>query len=125
MKRNMICFLAFLMVAALADFRSLAAKSTSQDGGAEKKVETEQEKQRRKLLGVWQDNYQGKRTMTLNEDGSGTMLVELSGLQATLFASKLRFDMKWSLEGKKLTKKTVGGEPRPAHIKPVSAIGLP
>ena len=75
------------------------------------KPESEEEKTRRMLLGVWQDDYQGKRTMTLNEDGSGTMLVELSGVQAFLFASKLRFDMTWLLDGKKLTKKTVGGEP--------------
>ena len=75
------------------------------------KPESEEEKARRMLLGVWQDNYQGKRTMTLNDDGRGTMFVELSGVQAFLFASKLRFDMVWSLDGKKLTKKTVGGEP--------------
>jgi hypothetical protein len=73
--------------------------------------ETEEEKARRKLLGVWQDEYRGKRTMNLNEDGRGTMVVELSGVQAFLFASKLRFDMKWSLDGKRFTKKTVGGEP--------------
>jgi len=76
------------------------------------RTETEDEKTRRKLLGVWQDHYQGKRTMTLNEDGTGTMLVELSGVQATLFASKLRFDMRWSLEGKILKKRSVGGEPK-------------
>jgi hypothetical protein len=70
-----------------------------------------EEKARRQLLGVWQDDYQGKRTMTLKEDGAGTMLVELSGLQATLFAPRLRFDLRWSLDGKTFTKKTVGGEP--------------
>lgn len=75
------------------------------------KPESEEEKTRRMLLGVWQDDYQGKRTMTLNADGSGTMLVELRGAQALLFASKLRFDMTWLLDGKKLTKKTVGGVP--------------
>lgn len=74
-------------------------------------VDSEQAKTRRMLLGTWQDDYQGKRTMTLNEDGTGQMLVELSGLQATLFASKLRFDMKWSLGDRVLTKQTVGGEP--------------
>lgn len=74
-------------------------------------AESAEDKARRQLLGVWQDHYQGKRTMTLKEDGTGTMLVELSGLKAALFASKLRFDMKWSLDGKKFTKKTVGGEP--------------
>src|SRR5262249_21245207 len=77
-----------------------------------KPTETEEDKTRRRLLGVWQDHYKGKRTMTLKEDGTGTMVCELSGLQATLFASKLRFDMRWSLEGKILKKRTVGGEPR-------------
>ena len=34
---------------------------------------------RRMVLGTWEDEYQGKRTMTLKEDGTGTMIVELSG----------------------------------------------
>jgi hypothetical protein len=67
---------------------------------------------RKKVLGTWQDDYQGKRTMTLNEDGTGTMLVELTGAKAVLFADKLRFDMQWSLDGKKLIKKTISGEPQ-------------
>ena len=74
-------------------------------------VETEVEKTRRQLLGVWQDDYGGKRTMTLNEDGAATMVVELSGAQAFLFAPKLRFDMQWSWDGKVLVKKSIGGEP--------------
>ncbi len=60
-------------------FREPTAEPSAPGGSAAKKEETDQEKQRRKLLGVWQDHYQGKRTMTLNEDGTGTMLVELSG----------------------------------------------
>jgi hypothetical protein len=66
---------------------------------------------RRLLVGVWEDDYQGKRTMTVLEDGTGAMLVELSGLKARLFASRLRFDMVWSIEEGRLKKKTVGGEP--------------
>ena len=66
----------------------------------------------RHLLGVWQDDYQGKRTMTLNNDGTGTMLVELSGAQAFLFADKLHFDMRWSADGEKLTTTSIGGEPK-------------
>jgi hypothetical protein len=49
--------------------------------------------------------------MTLNPDGTATMLVELNGMQAMLFASKLRFDMKWSLKDRTLTKTTVSEEP--------------
>ena len=47
--------------------------------------------------------------MTLNDDGSGTMLVELSGLQAALFASRLRFDMEWTLDRQKLVLYVLGG----------------
>lgn len=74
-------------------------------------AESDQETLRRQLTGTWQDEYQGKRTMTLRPDGTGTMLVELSGLQAALFARELRFDMVWELEGRQLKKRTVGGEP--------------
>ena len=81
------------------------------DSTEEVKQGSEEEEIRRMLLGVWQDDYQGKRTMTLNEDGTATMLVELSGIQSFLVADKLRFDMKWSLDGKTLTKTTVGGDP--------------
>src|SRR5689334_11564616 len=72
--------------------------SSDNPGGAG----TKEDQARRKLLGVWHDEYKAKRTMTLNEDGTGTMLVELSGPQAFLMAPKLRFDMKWSFDGKKL-----------------------
>ena len=66
---------------------------------------------RHMVVGVWEDDYQGKRTMTLNEDGTGTMIVELSGWRAALSAPRLRFDMVWSVEDGRLKKRTVGGEP--------------
>jgi hypothetical protein len=66
---------------------------------------------RRMLIGTWADDYQGKRTMTLDKDGTGTMVVELSGWRAALSAPRLRFDMVWSVKGGRLEKRTVGGEP--------------
>jgi hypothetical protein len=66
---------------------------------------------RRLVVGTWEDHYQGKRTMMLKPDGTGTMLVELSGISAILFAERLRFDMVWSLEQGRLKKQTLGGEP--------------
>lgn len=63
------------------------------------------------LAGTWTDDYRGKRTMTLEEDGTGFMLVELEGLSAALFAERLRFEMIWSVENGCLRKQTVGGEP--------------
>ena len=68
------------------------------------------------VLGTWSDEYQGKRTMTLNDDGTGTMIVELSGWRAALSASRLKFNMKWSLKDGHLKKQTISGEPE-AQVK--------
>jgi hypothetical protein len=72
-------------------------------------------------LGTWQDEYKGKRTMHLHEDGTGTMVVELSGLTAKLFASRLEFDMVWSIEDGRMKKQTVGGRPE-VKVKAILAM---
>lgn len=74
------------------------------------------ERFRRMALGTWTDDYQGKRTMALQEDGTGTMIVELTGWRAALSAPKLKFNMKWSVENGHLKKQTVSGEPE-AQVK--------
>jgi hypothetical protein len=76
------------------------------------RAESPEETQRRKLLGVWQDEHMGaQRTMVLNDDGTGTMHVKTSGWRAIPFGPKLRFDMKWRLEDNKLCTRTIDGEP--------------
>jgi len=62
-------------------------------------------------LGTWHDEYKGKRTMKLHDDGTGIMTVELSGLTAKLFADRLEFDMIWSIEDGRMKKQTLGGRP--------------
>jgi hypothetical protein len=37
---------------------------------------------RQLVLGTWQDDYQGKRTLTVRPDGTATMLVEFDGWKA-------------------------------------------
>jgi hypothetical protein len=76
------------------------------------KKQSPDERYRRLAVGVWEDDYRGKRTMTLNEDGTGKMVVELSGMSARLFAARLVFDMVWSIQDGRMRKRTVGGEPR-------------
>jgi hypothetical protein len=66
---------------------------------------------RRGVIGTWQDDYQGRRTKTLDEDGTGTMVVELDGMRARLFARRLTFEMVWSIENGRLKKRTVRGQP--------------
>jgi hypothetical protein len=66
---------------------------------------------RKLVVGTWQDEYQGKRTLTLREGGTGTMVVELSGLKATLVAPRLTFNMEWTVADGRLKKHSLGGEP--------------
>jgi hypothetical protein len=82
----------------------LSAQQDAGDGAQDEQL-------RRLVVGTWQDDYQGKRTKTLNEDGTGTMVVELDGLKARLFAQRLTFEMVWSLENGRLKKQTLKGEP--------------
>jgi hypothetical protein len=63
------------------------------------------------MLGTWEDDYKGHRTLTLNADGTGTMVVELDGLPATFFAKKLTFREEWTVADGKVTMKATGGEP--------------
>jgi hypothetical protein len=99
---------------------AVSASSAPADGGDNRsddnrsgggKLDARDERFRRLAVGTWEDDYQGKRTMTLRQDGKGTMLVELSGVRAKLFAERLKFDMVWSVEQGRLKKRTIGGEP--------------
>lgn len=63
------------------------------------------------MLGTWEDDYKGHRTLTLSADGTGVMVVELDGLAATLFAEKLTFREEWTVTDGKVTMKATGGEP--------------
>lgn len=49
--------------------------------------------------------------MTLRKDGTGTMVVVLSGISASLFAPRLQFEMKWSVQKGRLRKQTLRGTP--------------
>ena len=86
------------------------AKAAPESTPAPKPV-TRDERYRELVVGTWEDEYQGKRTMTLKADGTGTMIVELSGMKAALFAARLQFDMVWSLDSGRLKKRTIGGQP--------------
>lgn len=63
------------------------------------------------MLGTWEDDYKGHRILTLNADGTGTMVVELDGLAATLFAKTLTFREEWSVVDGKVTMRATGGDP--------------
>ena len=83
----------------------------------------EDERLRATAVGTWTDNYQGKRTLILRDDGTGTMTVELSGVRAVLFVARLQFEMRWSVKEGFLHKQALSGEPKAQARMVLDAIG--
>jgi len=101
-----------VLIALLLAVCALSAPGDDGDNRSDSgRLDARDEGFRRLIVGTWEDDYQGKRTMTLRPDGKGTMLVELSGVRARLFAERLQFEMVWSVEQGRLKKRTIGGEP--------------
>ena len=90
-----------------AAMRKGAAKSSVALAGTRASDDQYQER----ILGVWHDDYQGKRTLTVRPDGTATMLVEFDGWKARMFTPKLRLETTWSIEDGRFNRETVGGEP--------------
>ncbi len=70
-----------------------------------------QQNWRQQIVGTWEMKDDGSRRMTLDNDGTGVMEVTLTGAIAALYAQRLRFDLRWSIEQGKLVRECIGGEP--------------
>ena len=89
------------------------ATSTANHLGSDGESEPPSDERFRELVvGTWKDEYQGQRTMTVRPDGTATMVVELEGLSARLYADRMTFEEEWSVDGGQLKLLAVGGEPR-------------
>ena len=91
------------------------SSSNNSDSAAEDAIESLSPQDRiysEKAIGVWQDHFKGTRTLTVRKDGTATMVVELTGLTAKLFASKLTFEMDWSIKDGRMKKVSTGGHPK-------------
>ena len=63
------------------------------------------------ILGTWEDDYQGKRTLTVRPNGTATMIVEFGGWKARMFTPQLRIETTWTIDEGRFNRQTVGGEP--------------
>jgi hypothetical protein len=65
----------------------------------------------RLILGTWQDDYHGRRTMTVRDDGTATMVCELEGMNARLFTPVLNLNLRWQLADGVMTRVIIDGTP--------------
>jgi len=69
-------------------------------------------RQRQKLLiGTWQQEFYGTRTLTVLPEGTGRMLIRPSGIWASLFGDQIQLDMFWKLDGDRIDYGYSGGRP--------------
>jgi cyanate permease len=106
--RKWKAMLAAWMVLSVFALPRVLAQSPKTGAPAEAKSDVEY---RQLVIGTWEDHYSGKRTMTVRTNGTALMVVELSGLKSFLYASRLEFDMVWSIENGRMKKRTTGGRP--------------
>lgn len=92
------------------DVRENPALAIQPDGAASSESELARERIR-KLLGEWEDDYQGKRYLTLREDGTAIMVVLPNGIGKRIFAARLEFDINWTFVDEILTLDMHGGRP--------------
>ena len=64
-----------------------------------------------RLIGSWRDSFCGQRTLTLNSDGTATMLLELDFARRLLYGKRLTFEMRWSVNESILTFEILTGSP--------------
>ena len=77
-------------------------------------VPTPTDKRLEWLRGEWRGDFQGKRELSVKDDGSGRMISYPEGIAATLLASKLTFEIQWKLNGDALEFETISGTPATA-----------
>ncbi|MDZ4817937.1 MAG: hypothetical protein SGJ20_03085 [Planctomycetota bacterium] len=63
------------------------------------------------VIGVWRDYYEGTRTLTVRDDGTATMIVELEGWKAKMFTPRLQIETTWTINEGRFDRTIVGGKP--------------
>ncbi|HTI49335.1 MAG TPA: hypothetical protein VL475_00235 [Planctomycetaceae bacterium] len=86
--------------------------ATGESAGSDGSAPTDDDRCRRQVVGDWGDEYQGHRRLTVRDDGTARMVVEPSGFAGKVFASKLTFEIEWTVTDGRIVMETVGGEPR-------------
>ena len=91
-----------------------AAPLTAHDTADTTVVDQAAQQLQQAVVGEWKLQRDGERLLKLRADGTATMDVTLTGWQAALFGERMRFDIRWSVEGRELVLETTGGEPTTA-----------
>ena len=74
-------------------------------------VDSRDEALRTRIVGTWEDFYEGNRTMVVKADGTLRLKLELTGAKAWAFVPTSYYDINWKIEDGQFKKTMTGGEP--------------
>lgn len=66
------------------------------------------------LIGSWSREYHGKWLMTVEEGGTGSLVIKPSGQWCFLIGDRVDIQLKWSVRNGRATLRSVSGEPEAA-----------
>lgn len=77
----------------------------------------------KQLVGVWQQEKYGRRTLTILPEGKAKMTIEPAGAWSLAFGKRLDAEMYWSLEGDRIIYGMTSGTPANKYEIAVKAWG--
>jgi hypothetical protein len=120
-----------ICVVVLASFASIGRSSDSETGSASsgvnrlavKKELMSQPEGKIELVGQWESTVFGRQTLTARPDGTGTIAMTLTPLAIPIYGRKVNLDLEWTLNGRYLTQRIVGGSPERSVEKLIRKFG--
>ncbi len=65
----------------------------------------------RQLVGTWFQERFGRRTLTINSDGTASMIIEPSDVFAFAFGKRIEVQLAWEFDGERAKYRVTGGSP--------------
>lgn len=75
------------------------------------------------LVGKWESRTFGHQTLTTRPDGTATISMRLTPLAIPIYGRKIDLDLEWTLNGRYLTHRIVGGSPERSVRKLIQKYG--
>lgn len=97
----------------------------NEPGDADPKLTQKEEDEERSVMvaGIWETNRDGRRVLTVLEDGTATMDVTVEGAFAFVVGSKMKFNINWLIADGSLDFEMVDGEPESSVSAVISLYG--
>lgn len=95
-----------------ADATTTDTTAPAADVEPQKELSPEDAERARLIVGVWEQERYGTRRMTVNEDGTASMVLRPAGLWATMFGNRIDLDMYWKVRDGHIDYGVSGGSPK-------------